>query len=590
MCVEETVQPTEVAVPVAEPAAEAPAAAEADKPAEETPKTEEAATEDKKDEDAPKEEKPEPKAITQGTIYKTHAGLLSFFKTRRFFYFQEEAVSEADLRTYLHKDNASKATAAYALQTGKGLWFYSKDESDKTPHGIIKLADVTEVTGTGSNKFVLKLSTGDLHFEAPAVERDNWVFTLKAKIAEAKSTIEEVTKSEAYDLALEKLSNPVKPAVPAKEEALKETTEETPAEEGAKPEAPAEAVTSDTEEAADAKADMKRSASKKNKRISGFAAASFFGKKAKTEEKADEKKDEEAKPEDKVAEIPEAAAAPAPGVEPAVNEPAAEDKPAEEVAAEEKKEETRPEVPAKKGDRRSFFARFGGKKETHAEEKKEEATEETPAVAESEAAEGAALAETAAETPAEEKKDDKKIPTSPKSDLLSFFHKRDKSPAPKGAPAEDKEEETAAEAPKDEAAPATEEAPAEAAKETAANHKERRKSSFFNFGAKKAAEDVKSDSEDAEPSTAKPATSPVPKGFLGGLKRKVSKAGKTEKETKEVAAPAAVAEEEAAAPETAAAVPEESKEETTGEPAATIGDVVPAAVTVGEAKPVQAAA
>jgi hypothetical protein len=105
-----------------------------------------------------------------------------------------------------------------------------------------------------------------------------------------------------------------KPAVPAKDEAPKESAEETPAEE-AKPETPAEAVTSDTEEAgpSDAKADIKRSASKKNKRISGFAAASFFGKKAKTEEKAEEKKEEEAKPEDKAAEVPEAAAAPAPG-------------------------------------------------------------------------------------------------------------------------------------------------------------------------------------------------------------------------------------------------------------------------------------
>jgi hypothetical protein len=114
------------------------------------------------------------------------------------------------------------------------------------------------------------------------------------------------------------IGNPVvKPAVPAKDETPKESAEETPAEE-AKPEAPAEAVTSDTEEAgaSDAKADIKRSASKKNKRISGFAAHSFFGKKAKTEEKAEEKKEEEAKPEeeeakpeDKAAE--EAAAAPA---------------------------------------------------------------------------------------------------------------------------------------------------------------------------------------------------------------------------------------------------------------------------------------
>jgi hypothetical protein len=109
------------------------------------------------------------------------------------------------LKTYLHKDNHSKTTAAYALQTGKGLWFYSKDEANKVPHGVIKLADVTEVTETGTNKFVLKLSTGDLHFEAPATERDSWVFTLKTKIAEAKASAEEVTESDAYKAALEKL-------------------------------------------------------------------------------------------------------------------------------------------------------------------------------------------------------------------------------------------------------------------------------------------------------------------------------------------------------------------------------------------------
>jgi hypothetical protein len=84
---EETlVAPVEVAAPVPEPAAdalpaiaggEAPAAAEADTPAEDAPKTEEAA-EEKKEEETPKEEKPEPKAITHGTIYKTHAGLLSY--------------------------------------------------------------------------------------------------------------------------------------------------------------------------------------------------------------------------------------------------------------------------------------------------------------------------------------------------------------------------------------------------------------------------------------------------------------------------------------------------------------------------------
>jgi hypothetical protein len=130
----------------------------------------------------------------------------SFFKSKRFFYFQDEPITEEALKSYLHKDSASKATAAYALQTGKGLCFYSKDEANKQPHGIIKLADVTEVTESGANKFVLKMSSGDLHFEALAAERDSWVFTIKAKIAEAKATVDEVLESEGYKATIERLS------------------------------------------------------------------------------------------------------------------------------------------------------------------------------------------------------------------------------------------------------------------------------------------------------------------------------------------------------------------------------------------------
>lgn len=68
------------------------------------------------------------------------------------------------------------------------------------------MADVTEVTESGSNKFVLKSTSGDLHFEAPPIERNNWVFTLKSKIVEAKAAEEEITASEGYKAVLEKLS------------------------------------------------------------------------------------------------------------------------------------------------------------------------------------------------------------------------------------------------------------------------------------------------------------------------------------------------------------------------------------------------
>ena len=87
------------------------------------------------------------------------------------------------------------------------MLLYSKDESNQFPHGIIKLADVTDVVSVGATKFVLKQGPhADLHFEAPAPERDSWVFTLKSKIADAKATAEAITESEEYKTALEKFS------------------------------------------------------------------------------------------------------------------------------------------------------------------------------------------------------------------------------------------------------------------------------------------------------------------------------------------------------------------------------------------------
>jgi hypothetical protein len=84
---------------------------------------------------------------------------------------------------------------------------YSKAENHKdAPTGIIKLADVSDVTPSGATKFALKLGSGELHFEAPPTERDNWVFTIKAKIAEAKTASEAITESDGYKVALEKLS------------------------------------------------------------------------------------------------------------------------------------------------------------------------------------------------------------------------------------------------------------------------------------------------------------------------------------------------------------------------------------------------
>lgn len=124
---------------------------------------------------------------------------------------------------------------------------------------------------------------------------------------------------------------------------------------------------------------------------------------------------------------------------------------------------------------------------------------------------------------------------------------------------------------------------------TASPKEQKRKSSFFaSFKKDKRAEDVKSDSEDAEPAQKSGTTSPVPRtGLLTGLMRKASKSTKNagkEADTKEVAAPETVAEEPALG-----AVTTDTVETTTASAEPTVCPVgdVPETVAVVQA-PVQA--
>lgn len=118
---------------------------------------------------------------------------------------------------------------------------------------------------------------------------------------------------------------------------------------------------------------------------------------------------------------------------------------------------------------------------------------------------------------------------------------------------------------------------------------QKRKPSFFaSFKKDKKVEDVKSDSEDAEPAQKSGTTSPAPKtGLLTGLMRKASKSTKNagkEADTKEVAAPETVAEEPTPVPATTETVETAT---TSTEPAVSpVGDA-PETVTVAQA-PVQA--
>ncbi|CUS08692.1 unnamed protein product [Tuber aestivum] len=590
-----------------------------DKPAEET-----AAVEEKKEE----EDKPEPKEITQGTLSRFPSGLMSFFKTKRFFYFQDEPIAGGELEVYLRKTNSTRTTAAYASQTGKGLLLYCKAEG-QSPHGIIKLADVTEVTSAGAAKFVLKIPNGgDLHFESPG-ERDSWVFTLKHKITEAKAIEEEIVSSEGYKTTLERLiekSTPVAaakaPEKPIEPKEEKKETGETKTEEGAekaKSTDAAPAVTSEDEAGpSDKKADVKRSASRNKKRTSVFG----FLKKDKTEEKKEEPAErEESKEEPKAVEPTTATtdglfmtfnfedgetnkvAAPA-----EASVVAAEVKDTEDVKPPEatKEVEKAPEAPAapRTAKRHSYFNvnvfNRGGRDREVAEDKKEE--EAKPEATEPKTDTGAAPAEVKpvdvvapeASTTAE------KPPASspPKSRFYTGLFER------KGGDKTEKESETkSAEAATEPVAvtaittdsavaPAEGSTTVEATSPTAGPREQKRKSSFFSFKKEKKADDVKSDTEEGEPSSPKPSTSPVPKpGLLTGLMRKASKAGKgKEAEPKEVTAPATVAEETApAAPTTTTETETPNGAPATTEPT-TIGDVVPEAVNVGQAHPVQAAA
>lgn len=576
--------------------------AEAQKPAEAAPenveKTEEATVEEKK------EDKPAPYAIEHGILSKnSHGALLSFFKQKRFFYFHDDATTEENLKMYLYKDSANKSNAAYATQTGKGLWFYTKDESRKDmPHGIIKLADVTDVVLHGNKQFVLKLPTGDLHFEASPAERDNWVFTLKAKIEEAKACSEAVLESGSYKSVLEKLSKAsaaavVPPKSAGKAEEAKETEDskaEEPSTEKTEAALPETVVTPDEEAATAESKDMKRTASKKGKRSSKFSDF-FSAKKEKVEEKEKEKA-EETKDDKPAADIAETAPVAA-GIEEmnTVEETkAAEETPTNTTA------ECRPKHPPA-AKRHSFFSMFDKKGEAATEKKDKEAAEVSKDTLAAEMSEGDIKP---VDTPAVTSDEKPTTPSSPpKQKFLALLGKRDKSPSPKAveektdAPAEVKiqtpvqpviSSEVAAETPKESA-----ESPSTDA--VSPSTKEKRKSSFFSFKKEKKSDEVKSDTEDAaciETHAPAKSTSPVPKGLsLQSFRRKVSLSGKAkETETKEVASPAAVVEEgeqneTPAAPKTAEPVKAEQ------EPVApVIGDVVPDAVTIGQTRPVQAAA
>lgn len=537
------VDPTPAAT---EPAAEAAPAATTETPAE-APAEEIAAT--PAEEKITKTEKPvEP--IHFGALGYKAPGLVNSLRfSKKYFWFGDEPVSTQSLSHYLRgeKPEVAHPAAAWSSQTGKGLLYFVKHADQKaTPAGVLNLAEATDLTKDGTIAFYFKLHGHKHTFETTsAPERNGWFMAAEKIIAEAKAAREEILASAGYKEQLEKLSKPAGLAVAgasvAKEGSTpKKSTEVKPTESAA----PARTGSSSSEDAEGKKKSKSKSRSLSRKRGSIFG--SLLGKKEeKAEEKKEEKKEEEAAAPAADAEpsaepTEEATAAVAAAPVPTLEGPSDEAKPAEttetaettEPAAEAAETPKAAPKPTKRG---SIFGSLASKLRSPTTEKKE--ADIVPPVP--------AKDEPATETPAE-------------------------APKIEENPAETTE--TPAEAPKE----TTEEASKEEASATTptATLKSKRGSIFGNFTGSVKKE--KSDGE-GEAKTNK----------LTGLFRNASKAGKS-KDVKKKDATTPPKVEEAAEPATTETPAKEAEAAPAAEPTPaaepnSIGDVVPAAVTVGQA-------
>ncbi|RYP65977.1 hypothetical protein DL771_008024 [Monosporascus sp. 5C6A] len=359
-----------------EPVAAAETTTATETPAEAT-ETAAATTETPAAAEEPKKEEAEP--IEAGTL--EHKGAPASFPkniifSKSHFWFGSEAMSSDKLATYLKNEKATDVAhhlVSWAAETGKGLLFIAKESDKATPTGIIPLADASEPTTDGTNKFSFT-SKGHKHaFKAPSTAvRDNWVAQLKLKIAEAKELAATVTESENYKHTMESLN----PTAAAKKE--EKPAAEAPKEEAA-PEAPKEDAAVEEEKRDEIKDEKKED--KKDRRSASRKRASIFGNLlGKKEEVKKETPAEEKSAEDKPAETTGTAAAevPAestPATEPVVETPATETPAAPTETAESPKKEA-PAKPAV-SKRSSIFGSLSfGKKKTATESG--EATPVTP--------------------------------------------------------------------------------------------------------------------------------------------------------------------------------------------------------------------
>jgi hypothetical protein len=380
---------TEVA-PVVEPAAvEAKTEEPVTKPAE--PTTEET-TAGETAAEAPVEttDVPEPpiEPITEGVLETKITSVIPLFIKKQTFYFSDDSIPEDHLGEYLKKEKskAGHATYAHATQTGKGLLFFGK--ADKKPTGIVRL-DGAEVTTQGEKKFTIKSAGHELQLEAPtAALRERWVHTLKLHITEHEGVHAAIAETEGFKGVLEKLTKPAvaAPVVKKEEPEVKEETEtkeEPPVEpEAAKKEGEEETAAKVEEAPAVVPAESSKKEEKRSSSRNRLSKFSFFGKKPEEKEKEPvvEAKDETATTEPTATEsapvIPtEAEVAP---TEPVKTEeaPAPIAEGPSETLAETPKEETKTgetsPVTSPKSNRKSFLGGLFNKKEKKVETPVEE--------------------------------------------------------------------------------------------------------------------------------------------------------------------------------------------------------------------------
>lgn len=634
------VVPAETAPVVApvEPEVKPTEAVEAAKPAEETPKVEgeaPVAAEEKKEEEK-KEEKKEEKPVEpiySGALGYKAPGLKNIFRfSKKYFWFGEEAaVPTSSLSQYLRGEKAEVAhpTAAWSSITGKGLLFFVKHADQKeTPAGVLNLADATELSKDGVLAFHFKLN-GDKHtFEASsAAERNGWFIAVEKAIEEAKAAKEGIVSSEAYKEEVKKLAKPTTLAPAAAPSAPKKSTEVTP--KPAEGEASAAAVPTEEVEApartgsassSSDNEDKKKKASKsKSRSVSRGKRASIFGtflgKKDKAEEKVEEKKEEKAEEEAKKEEPAVAEASTEPATAAPVTEetpkPVEETKPEEALTATPAVEEKKAEEKPKPTKRASIFGNFVEKLKSPTHEKKEpelatpakesEVSAEAPKIEETPKVEDAPLAPVMAvvdgtsEAPKTEEAKPATATTPAKEKQHFSFGKflggakeKVKSPTTEKTPEAPKTEEapkveeTAAPVeaakPEETAAPVATEPATEAAKEetpategaATTTPPAKKRGSLFGLGGS-----VKKEKDGEEKSQG-----------LKGLFRNASKAGKSKKEKEPANTPAKVEETAEPVEEKTEAAPVAESKETPAVAApteqATIGDVVPDAVTVGQ--------